>query len=94
MATRFQNLVARHGALQRRSWCSSCYDNVHAESFWSQLKTELRDGDSFAGLTKAKLGIRHHLAYYNAEHRHYAPGHHMPNHFKIHLQPTSQLFLA
>ena len=28
----------------------NCYDNAHAESFWSRLKTELLDGGSFRNL--------------------------------------------
>ncbi|WP_394805586.1 hypothetical protein [Hymenobacter tibetensis] len=40
-ATRFQDLLARHGAQQSMSRRGNCYDNAHAESFWSRLKTEL-----------------------------------------------------
>ena len=63
----------------------SCYDNAppgttHAESIWSRFKDDL--------LT---LEISHHIAYYNAEHRHSALGYHSPNHFETHLQTTSQL---
>lgn len=47
----------------------NCYDNAHAESFWSLFKAELLDGGSFPGLTEAKLEISHHIAYYNAERR-------------------------
>jgi transposase InsO family protein len=32
-ATRFKDLLARHGAQQSMSQRSSCYDNAHAESF-------------------------------------------------------------
>ena len=49
-ATRFQELVARHQALPSVSRRLNCYDNAHAESFWSRLKTELLDGGSFPGL--------------------------------------------
>jgi putative transposase len=90
-ATRFKDLVAKHGAQQSMSWRGNCYDNAHAESFWSRFKAELLDGGSFAGLVEARLEISHHVAYYNAERRHSALGYQSPNHFKNHLQTTSQL---
>ncbi len=68
------------------------YDNAHAESCWSRFKAELLDGGSFPVLEKAKLEIRHHVAYYNAERRHSALGYLVaPNHYETHLQTTSQL---
>ena len=90
-ATRFKDLVAQHGAVQSMSRRGNCYDNAHAESFWSRFKAELLDGGSFPGLVEAKLEISHHIAYYNAERRHSSLGYLAPNHFEIHLQTTSQL---
>ena len=90
-ATRFKDLIARHGALQSMSRRGNCYDNAHAESFWSRFKAELLDGGSFPGLAEARLEISHHIAYYNAERRHSALGYLAPNHFETHLQTTSQL---
>ena len=90
-ATRFKELVAQHGAQQSMSRRGNCYDNAHAESFWSRFKTELLDGGSFPGLAEAKLGISHHVASYNTERRHSALGYHSPNHFETQLQTTSQL---
>ncbi|WP_167852007.1 IS3 family transposase [Hymenobacter elongatus] len=90
-ATRFKNLLAQHGALQSMSRRGNCYDNAHAESFWSRFKAELLDGGSFPGLAEAKLEISHHIAYYNAERRHSALGYHSPNHFETQLLTTSQL---
>ena len=90
-ATRFKELVAKHGAQQSTSRQGSCYDNSHAESFWSRFKAELLDGGGFPNLAEAKLEISHHIAYYNAERRHSALGYHSPNHFEAHLQITSQL---
>jgi putative transposase len=66
----------------------NCYDNAHAESFWSRFKAELLDGGSFPGLAEAKLEISHHIAYYNAERRH---SYLAPNLFETQLQTTSQL---
>ncbi len=63
-AARFKDLVAKHGAQQSMSWRGNCYDNAHAESFWSHFKAELLDGGSFPGLAEAKLEISHHIAYY------------------------------
>jgi len=90
-ATRFKALVARHGAQQSMSRRGNCYDNAHAESFWSRFKAELLDGGSFPGLTEAKLEISHHIAYYNAERRHSSLGYQAPNHFETQLKTTSQL---
>jgi transposase InsO family protein len=90
-ATRFKDLLAQHGARQSMSRRGNCYDNAHAESFWSRFKAELLDGGSFPGLAEAKLEISHHIAYYNAERRHSALGYHSPNHFENQLQTTSQL---
>ncbi|WP_046247506.1 IS3 family transposase, partial [Hymenobacter terrenus] len=90
-ATRFKDLVAKHGALQSMSRRGNCYDNAHAESFWSRFKAELLDGGSFPGLAEAKLEISHHVAYYNAERRHSALGYQSPNHFETQLQTTSLL---
>ena len=90
-ATRFKHLLACHGAVQSMSRRGNCYDNAHAESFWSRLKTELLDGGSFPGLVEARLEISHYIAYYNAERRHSALGYLAPNHFETQLKTTSQL---
>ena len=89
-ATRFKDLLARHGAVPSMSRRGNCYDNAHAESFWSRLKAELLDGCSFPSLAEAKLEISHYIAYYDAERRHSALGYLAPNHFESQLQPTSQ----
>jgi transposase InsO family protein len=90
-ATRFKDLLARHGAVQSMSRRGNCYDNAHAESFWSRFKAELLAGGSFPGLAETKLEISHHIAYYNAERRHFALGYQSPNHFETQLKTTSQL---
>ena len=90
-ATRFKQLLTRYGAQQSMSRRGNCYDNAHAESFWSRFKAELLDGGHFTDLAEAKLEISHYIAYYNAERRHSALGYHSPNHFETHLQTTSQL---
>ncbi|WP_092678583.1 IS3 family transposase [Hymenobacter arizonensis] len=94
-ATRFKDLLARHGAQQSMSRRGNCYDNAlpgttHAESFWSRFKAELLDGGLFPGLEEARLEISHHVAYYNAERRHSALGYLATNHFETQLQTTSQ----
>ncbi|SFQ80202.1 IS3 family transposase [Hymenobacter arizonensis] len=89
-ATRFKDLLARNGAQQSMSRRGNCYDNAHAESFWSRFKAELLDGGHFPGLAEAKLEISHHIAYYNAERRHSALGYQSPNHFENQLKTTSQ----
>ena len=91
-ATRFKDLLARHGALQMQSMSrrGNCYDNAHAESFWSRFKAELLDGGRFPGLEEARLEISHHVAYYNAERCHSALGYLALNHFETPLQTTSQ----
>ena len=93
-AANFEVLLARHEAVQSTSHRGNCYDNVHAESFWSRLKTELLDGGSFRNLAEARLEISHYLAYYNAERWRSALGYLAPNHFETHFQTTSQLFVA
>jgi putative transposase len=93
-ATNFKALVARHEAVQIRSRRGNCYDNAHAESFWSRLKTELLDGGSLHNLAEARLEISHYPAYYNAERRHSALGYLAPNHFETPLQTASQLCAA
>lgn len=93
-ATTFKALVARHKARQSMSRRGNCYDNAHAESFWSRLKTELLDGGNFRNLTEARLEISHYLAYYNAKRRHSALGYLAPNHFETHFQTASQLCAA
>ena len=90
-ATRFKDLVVKYGAQQRVRRRGDCYDNAHAESFWSRFKAEPLDGGSFPGLTEARLEISHHIAYHNAERRHSALGYLAPNHFEKQLQTTSQL---
>ena len=93
-ATNFKLLVTRHQAVQRMGRRGNCYDNAHAESFWSRLKTELLDGGSFRNLSEARLEISHYLAYYNAERRHSALGYLAPNHFETRCQTMSQLCAA
>lgn len=88
-ASNFKALVARHEALQSMSRRGNCYDNAHAESFWSRFKTELLDGGSFRNLREARLEISHYIAYYNAERRHSALGYLAPNHFETQFKTTS-----
>ena len=90
-STASKALLSRHGALQSMSRRGNCYDNAHAESFWSRLKTELLDGGSFRDLSEARLEISHYLAYYNAERRHSSLRYLAPNHFGTHFQTASQL---
>ena len=89
-ATCFNDLLARHGAVQSMSRRSrtrqgNCDDNAHAESFWSRFNAELLGGDSFTGLAEAKLKISHNNGYNNTESRQSALDYQAPNHFKIHL---------
>ena len=93
-ATNFKALLARHQAVQSMNRRGNCYDNAHAESFWSRLKTELLDGGSFRNLAEARLEINHYLAYYNAERRHSALGYLAPSHFETHIKTTSQFYAA
>ena len=90
-AIRFQQLLTRHGAEPSMSRRGNYYDNAHAESFWSRLKTELLDGGRFANLEEARLEISRYIAYYNAERRHSALNYRTPNQFEIYLQAMSQL---
>ena len=90
-ATHFKNQLTRHEAQRSMIRRGNCYDNAHAESVWSRLKTELRDGGSFPGLAEAWLEISYYIAYYNAERRHSALGYLAPNHFETQLQTTSLL---
>lgn len=69
----------------------NCYDNAHAESFWSRLKTELLDGSSFRNLCEARLEISYYTAYYNAERQHSTLGYLAPNHLETRFQTTSPL---
>ena len=48
----------------------NCYDNAHAESFWSRFRAKLLDGSRLPGLAEAKLEKNRHIAYYNTERRH------------------------
>jgi transposase InsO family protein len=90
-ATRFKDILARNGTVQSMSRRGNCYNNAHAESFWSRFKAELLDGGSFPELAEAKLEISHHIAYYNAERRHSTLGYLTPNQFQSQLKTTSQL---
>lgn len=83
-------MLTRHRAVQRTSRRGNCYDNAHAESFWSRLKIELLDGGSFPGLAEARLEVSHYIAYYNAERRHSARGYPSHNSFETHLPTMSQ----
>ncbi len=84
-ATAFQDLLARHGAQQSRSRRGNCYDNAHAESFWSRFKAELLDGGSFPDLETARLEISHYISYYNTKRRHSALGYVCPQRFESHF---------
>ena len=88
-ATRFKDIIARNGAVQSMGRRGNCYDNAHAESFWSRFKAELLDGGRFPGLEEAKLEISHHIAYYNAERYYSALGYLAPNQFESQLKTTS-----
>ena len=89
-ATNFKALLARHEAVQSMSRRGNCYDNAHAESFWSRLKIERLDGGSFCNLAEVRLKISNYLAHYNTERRHTAPSYLVPNHFETRFQTTSQ----
>jgi putative transposase len=58
------------------------YDNAHAESFWSRLKTELLEGGSFPDMETARLEISHYVTYYNTVRRHSALDYQAPATFE------------
>ena len=60
-ATRFKDLLARHGAVQSMNRRGNCCDNAYAKSFWSHFKAELLDGGSFPSLAEAQLEISHYI---------------------------------
>lgn len=93
-ATRFKALLVRHRVVQSRSRRGNCYDNAHAKSFWSRLKTELLNGGSFPGLAEARLKTSRYVTYYNAVRRHSSLAYQSPNRFETHLQTTAQLCAA
>lgn len=93
-ATAFQDLLARHGAVQSRSRRGNYYDNAHADLFWSRFKTELIDDGSFPNLESVRPEISHYVSYYNAKRRHSALGYVCPQRFESHFQTTSQIYPA
>jgi NAD(P)-dependent dehydrogenase (short-subunit alcohol dehydrogenase family) len=70
---------------------SNCDDNAHASSIWSRFNAELLDGGSFPGLAEVKFESSHHIAYYNAEQRHFALGYHSLNYSGAQVKTTSHL---
>lgn len=93
-ATAFQDLLARHGAVQSRSRRGNYYNNAHADSFWSRFKAELPDGGSFPNLESARPEISHYVSYYNAKRHHSTLGYVCPQRFESHFQTTSQIYPA
>lgn len=93
-ATAFPDLLARHGAVQSRSRRGNCYDNAHADLFWSRFKAESIDGGSFPNLESARPEISHYVSYYNAKRCHSALGYVCPQRFESHFQTTSQIYPA
>jgi transposase InsO family protein len=87
----FGQLLRGHHAVASMSRQGNCYDNAHAESFWSRLKTELLAGGSFPDLETARLEISHYIAYYNLVRRHSALDYQAPATFETQSATTSQL---
>lgn len=84
----FNRLLTRHPALASMSRKGNCYDNAHAESFWSRLKTELLAGGSFPDLKTARLKLNEYVAYYNLQRRHSALDYHSPVDYEALLNKT------
>lgn len=87
----FGKLLRAHHAVASMSRKGNCYDNAHAESFWSRLKTELLDGGSFPDLETARLEISHYVVYYNLVRRHSALDYQAPATFETQSSTTSKL---
>ncbi len=87
----FQQLLTRHKAVASMSRKGNCYDNAHAEAFWSRLKTELLDGGAFPDLETAPLELSAYIAYYNLTRRHSALDYRSPNDFEAHMLTKSQI---
>lgn len=85
----FSKLLHGHRAVASMSRKGNCYDNAHAESFWSRLKTELLDGGSFPDLETARLEISHYVTYYNTVRRHSALDYQAPANFESQYSTTS-----
>ena len=95
-ATRFKALLARHGAMASMSRRGNCYDNAHAESRWSRVKTEvLLDRSAFSCVAEAQAELAVYFDYYNHQRRHSALGYECPYIFEQQFLSTkAQLCLT
>ena len=59
-----------------------CFDNAVAESFFSTIKKERLNRETYATSQQAKLRIEHYIKFHNQRHRHSTLGQTSPDHFE------------
>jgi putative transposase len=84
----YRGALARHGLIASMSRKANCYDNAAMESFWSSLKTELRD-QCLERLPKAavqQLVFEYIESYYNRTRLHSSLNYQSPVEFETQMK--------
>ena len=74
-----QRTLAENGILSSMGRKGDCFDNATAESFFSTLKTERVNRDSYATIDQARRRIGRYISFYNQHRRHYTLGQRSPD---------------
>jgi len=66
----FKNTLAENGLLSSMGRKGNCFDNAVAESFFSTIKKERINRETYATLQQARRRIEHFIKFYNQRRRH------------------------
>ena len=86
----YRRLLTERQLVRSMSRQGECYDNAHAESLWSRVKTEvLLDRAAFASVSEAQAELATYFDYYNYQRRHSALGYECPHIFEQQILLTN-----
>ena len=78
----FQDTLAENGSQSSMGRTGNCFDNAAAESFFSTLKRERINRESYATSQQARRRIQHYIKFYNHKRRHSTLGQLCPHEYE------------
>ena len=76
--------LVEHQCVQSMSRKGNCYDNSVMENFFSHLKEEMFNNDSFTSINELRIAVNQYIHWYNTERMQQRLGGMTPNEYRQH----------